>query len=117
MHKAVGIALAGLLALSSVAPALAQTPDDEAVSNNEDVLGVQARQGYLELAPEVRIDLLRALIARGQLLRDQARTQAETNGEAVLGEEVHRGDVTDEQMQQMLQQLQARASIDAAMPR
>jgi hypothetical protein len=112
MRKHLGIVLAGLLGLSSLIPMLAATAAaQEAVT--EDVLGVQARRDFEGLDAETKIDLVRALVARGQLLRQMARVGGE--GEAVLGEQAKRGQVTDEMLQEMLTQLRARAELNREM--
>ncbi|HEV8632831.1 MAG TPA: hypothetical protein VG370_01120 [Chloroflexota bacterium] len=114
MRKLLGIGLAGLLGLSSLAPPLAATAlAQEAVA--EDVLGVQARRDFDNLGVETKIDLVRALVARGQLVRQMARVGGGGEGEAVLGEQAKRGQVTDEMLQEMLAQLRARAELSREM--
>src|SRR5262245_55705178 len=104
MRKLIGVALAGLLGLAGVAPALAQQP----AAAPEAVLGEQA---YQDLPVQTRIDLVSALVARGQL--DRAMGQVPTQeGEAVLGEQATAGSVSAATTQEMLQQLKARANLD-----
>jgi hypothetical protein len=112
MRKLLGITLAGLLGLSAIAPVMAQ----EAVDAPEDVLGVSIAR-YEQTPIEVRIDMVRALVARRQNSDEMARLQGQGETEAVLGEKARRGEVPPDQLQEMLELLQARASMDKSMPR
>src|SRR5262245_17972472 len=107
MRKLIGLALAGLLGLAGVGRAMAQ----DAVSGA--VRGEQACRQCAELPAEVKIDLDRALLAHKQMSDEMSRLPSDE--EAVLGESARPGELSDEQMQEMLGQLRARAELNSQM--
>jgi hypothetical protein len=103
MRKLFGLTLAGLLGLAGVGTAMAQ----------EAVLGDAAYADYEKLSAEVKIDMARALLAESQANDEMSRLSGD--GEAVLGESVRQGALTEEQLQEMLAALRAKAELNDQM--